>query len=234
MMKNSIKTLFLALLLCTGVATTSMAQQERAVSNFNGVAINGSIKTIIHIGNQESLRFEGDQEAIDELITEVKGGVLIIRSKNKWGEWNRKFRNRPITAHITAKRITSLTMSGSGSIDVQGVITSNELAATVSGSGIIRASANVKSLNAVISGSGNLSLQGKANDANITIGGSGNFRGGELKTITASTTISGSGSIYISADKKLNAVVSGSGNVNYTGSPEVEKTVVGSGGVRKS
>ena len=232
-MKHCIKILFLVLLVCVVSANTSFAQ-ERAVSNFNGVAISGSIKTIIQIGNKESLRFEGDQEAINELITEVKGGVLIIRTKNKWGEWNKKFRNSRITAYITAKKLTSLTMSGSGSIDVQGQINSTELAATVSGSGIIRASANVKSLSAVVSGSGNVSIQGKANDANITVGGSGNFRGTELRAETASTTVSGSGSIYISAHKKLNAVVSGSGNVHYTGDPQVEKTVSGSGGVRKS
>lgn len=232
-MKHSIKILFLALLVCAVSANTSFAQ-SRAVSNFDGIAINGSIKAIVQVGNTESLRFEGDQDAINELITEVKGGVLTIRTKNKWGEWNKKFRNSRITAYITAKRLNSLTMSGSGSIDVQGMINANELAATVSGSGLIRASANVKSLSAVVSGSGNVNIQGKANDANITVGGSGNFRGTELKTETASTTVSGSGSIYISAYKKLNAVVSGSGSVHYTGDPQVEKTVVGSGGVRKS
>ena len=232
-MKHSIKILFLALLACAVSANTTFAQAQ-AVSNFDGLAINGSIKAIVQIGNTESLRFEGDQDAINELITEVRGGVLTIRTKNKWGEWNKKFRNSRITAYITAKRLTSLTMSGSGSIDVQGMINANELAATVSGSGLIRASANVKSFSAVVSGSGNVSIQGKANDANITVGGSGNFRGTELKAETASTTVSGSGSIYIFANKKLNAVVSGSGSVNYSGTPQVEKTVSGSGGVRKS
>ncbi len=223
----------MVLLVCTAFANKSYAQQ-RAVSNFDGVAINGSIKAIVQFGNKESLRFEGDQDAIDELITEVKNGVLIIRSKNKWGEWNRKFRNSRITAYITAKRITSLTMSGSGSIDVLNQINTSELATTVSGSGNIRATANVKSLSAVVSGSGNISIQGKANEANITIGGSGNFRGSDMQTQTASTTVSGSGSIYVAPNKRLNAVVSGSGNVFYSGDPVVEKTVSGSGGVRKS
>jgi len=232
-MRNYIKTLFLALLVCAG-ATSLTNAQERAVSNFDGVAVNGSIKAIIQIGNQESLRFEGDQDAIAELITEVRSGVLTIKNKSKRAEWTKKNRNSQITAYITVKRLTSLTMSGSGSIDVQGMINSTELFTTLSGSGVIRASANVKTLNAVISGSGNLSLSGKANDANITVGGSGNFRGTTLQAETASTTISGSGSIYISANRKLNAVVSGSGNVHYTGNAAVEKTVVGSGGVRKS
>jgi len=232
-MRNSIKTLFLAILVCAGAASSTIAQ-ERAVSNFNGVAINGSIKTIIKIGSQESLRFEGDQDAIAELITEVRSGVLTIKNKSNRGKWNLKSRNSQITAYITVKRLTSLTMSGSGSIDVEGVINASELSTTLSGSGVIRASANVKTLNAVISGSGNLSLSGKANEAHITVGGSGNFRGTTLQAETASTTISGSGSIYISANRKLNAVVSGSGNVHYTGNAAVEKTVVGSGGVRKS
>ena len=208
--------------------------EERQIRNFNGVAVSGSIKAIVKIGTEERIRLEGDPDAIAQLITEVKDGILIIRPKTKWMDWNRKFNNTKITAYITAKRLSSLTMSGSGSIEVQNPVVETELSATLSGSGNIKVTAEVKSFNAVISGSGNIVVSGKANEANITINGSGSVKGTALSVAVASTTISGSGSIYVNATKKINAVTSGSGSVYYSGNPSVDKTVIGSGGVRRN
>lgn len=242
-MKKLIKLLFLALVICTAAAKAAdfkpdhkanLLQQERQVRNFNGVAVSGSITAMVKIGNEESVRLEGDAEAIAQLVTEVKGGILIIRTKTKWMDWNRKFNNTHITAYITAKRITSLTMSGSGSIAVENVLNTPELTTTLSGSGSIKVAANVKNFTAVIGGSGNINLSGSAVEANITIGGSGSFRGKTLVIENAATQISGSGAIYIQANRKLRAVISGSGSVYYSGNANVEKTIVGSGGVRKS
>lgn len=208
--------------------------EERQIGNFNGVAVSGSIKAIIKIGTKEHIRLEGDQDAIAQLITEVKDGILIIRPRTKWMDWNRKFNNSRITAYITAKKLNSLTMSGSGSIEVQNPVVGTELFTTLSGSGNIKVAADVKSFNAVISGSGNIAVSGKANEANITINGSGSVKGTAFSVAVASTTISGSGSIYVNATKKINAKTSGSGSVYYSGNPAVDKTVIGSGGVKRN
>ncbi len=90
------------------------------------------------------------------------------------------------------------------------------------------------SLTAVISGSGDIKISGKGSDASIIINGSGNFKGNTFTVDVASTKISGSGSIYVTANKKIKAVTSGSGTVYYSGNPSIEKRVVGSGDVRKN
>lgn len=232
-MKTLSKLLFVALAIITISAMASF-DQERQVRNFKGVMISGPLNAIVKIGPEEKVRLEGDQEAIAQLITEVRDGILIIRPKTKWREWNKKFDKAKVTAYVTAKSLTSLTLSGSGSINVQNQVAATELATTLSGSGNIKVPANVKSLTAVISGSGNIESSGKAMNANITINGSGNFKGAGFAVDVASTQISGSGSIYIRANKKIDAVSSGSGTVYYTGNPTIEKTVVGSGGVQRN
>ena len=207
-------------------------KEDRIVKDFNGVAAGGPINVIITLGNTESIRFEGDSEAIATLITEVKGNVLIIRPQNSWTSWAKKYENKKITAYVSAKTIKNLTMSGNGSMKVNGKINEQSLAATLSGSGSITATADVNDFTGTLSGSGKLNIAGNANSATLTLSGSGSFtKGFSVNRLTA--VVSGSGSITVDAENSINAVISGSGSVNYTGNPSIEKTLIGSGNVKK-
>lgn len=215
------------------INSSSLSKDERNVKDFNGVAAGGPINVIIKLGDKESLRFEGDEEAIVTLISEVKSGILVIRPQNSWTSWAKKYENKQITAYVTAKRISSLTMSGNGSMNVSGTVSAEELAITLSGSGSIKAKIAVDKLTGVISGSGNVDLTGTTDVGSVTLSGSGNFGSKILEVNTLSTRISGSGNVNVTTDGKISAFISGSGHVYYIGNPEIKKTVLGSGGVSK-
>jgi hypothetical protein len=208
-------------------------KQEREVKNFNGVAAGGPIHVVITLGTTEGLRFEGDAEAISTLVTEVKGNILIIRPEVSWKSWARKYENKKITAYVSAKTIRMLTMSGNGSMTVNGKIKESSFAATLSGSGSISANVDVNSFNGVISGSGNLNFSGAADNASIVISGSGSFARKGFSVESLSSVISGSGSVYVNANRDIEAVISGSGSISYSGNARVTKRVTGSGSVRK-
>lgn len=207
------------------------ANDERTVKNFNGVAAGGPIEVIITIGNTESLRFEGDAEAIGTLVSEVKGEVLIIRPSISWKSWAKKYEGKKITAYVNAKNISSLTMSGDGSITVKGTVTASELATTLSGSGSIKATVDADQLTTTLSGSGTLELNGKADKASVNISGSGKLNGKTLSLTAITARISGSGAAYAKVSGTVKAFISGSGHVYYSGNPDIEQKVVGSGGV---
>ncbi|RAJ33304.1 head GIN domain-containing protein [Pedobacter cryoconitis] len=211
----------------------SFGEEERSVGSFRGVATGGPLTVKITMGNKESLRLEGDQEAISELTTEVISGILTIKPKTKWNIWSRKYNSAHITVYITAKKISSLTMSGSGNMEVENAINSSELVTTLSGSGGITATANVKSFTGTISGSGSIKLSGKADNSNLTLSGSGGFKGRDFAVNDLSAQISGSANIYITVNKNIEAVISGSGSIRYSGNAAVKKTVIGSGSIRK-
>ena len=213
--------------------STTGRQEERAIGSFKGIASGGPLNVRVTIGNKEAIRFEGDADAIADLTAVVIDGVLTIKPKTKWNDWSRKYKRPNITVFITAKKVISLTMSGSGNMEVSNGISSSELVATLSGSGSIKAIANVKTFTGVISGSGNLSITGKANNSNLTLSGSGQFNGKGFSVNDLSVQISGSADVFVAAGESIEAVISGSGNVYYTGSPKVTKTTIGSGRVRK-
>jgi len=213
--------------------TGVIQQDDRVVRNFTGVAAGGPIDVVVTIGNSESIRFEGDAEAIATLITEVRGSVLIIRPENSWKSWSKKYEDKKITAYVSAKKIRSLTMSGSGHLRVNSKINETELTTTLSGSGSIKADVDVQELSTVLSGSGTISLAGTTDRITATLSGSGVISGKSLTAGRLSTTLSGSGSINVDATESIDATISGSGSVNYHGSPTVHRTVIGSGGVRR-
>jgi hypothetical protein len=215
------------------IGKTPVFQQDRVVRNFRGIAAGGPIDVVVKLGSTESIRFEGAADAISTLVTEVKGGILIIRPQMSWTSWAKKYENTKITAYVTAKSINSLTMSGNGSLRVSSALNGSDLTATLSGSGSITTDVNVSELTSVISGSGKININGKADKADVTLSGNGRFEGKGLKVESLSATISGSGIVNIHAQRKIEAVISGSGHVLYTGDASVEKTVIGSGGVTK-
>lgn len=213
------------------VHTPAFSSDERVVKNFNGIIAGGPIEVIVKMGNTESLRFEGDKEAIATLVTEVKGDKLVIRPQTSWVSWAKKYENKKIVAYVSAKQLSSLTMSGDGSITVTGTLTAEEFATTLSGSGTIKANINADKITGVLSGSGTANISGKADVASITISGPGTFGSKALTVDQLSARMSGKGSINITTNGKIKALISGSGHVYYTGNPEIEKTVLGSGDV---
>lgn len=242
-MKKLFSILFAALTLTTSmnaiakdqikITSSKYNDDDRPVSNFNGIAAAGPINVVVTLGHKESCRLEGDAEAIASIITEVKGNILIIRPKNSVTSWSKKYEGKQITAYVSAEELASLTMSGSGNMVVNGKISTGDLTTTLSGSGSIKATADVDNYSGVISGSGSLKITGSTDRAKIVISSSGSFEGKSFSASTASTTISGSGTINIKADQSIKAVISGSGSVNYSGNATVDKTVIGSGKVRK-
>ena len=215
------------------ISKTIRVQQDRVVKDFKGLAAGGPIDVIVKMGSTESVRFEGDADAISTLVTEVKSGILIIRPQTSWTSWAKKYENKKITAYVTAKVLNSLTMSGDGSIRVTGDVDGGEFATTLSGSGSITADVDATQLTAVISGSGTVNIKGQADKADVTISGSGRFAGKAFAVQNLSTKISGSGIVNVEAQSRIKALIVGSGQVLYSGSATVEKKVIGSGGVSK-
>lgn len=208
-------------------------QSSPEVKNFHGLAIQGPIQVFVKMGNTESLRMEADEEVLASLITEVRGNILVIRPKPSITSWSKKYENKKIVAYVSAKTLTSLTMSGNSSIEVSGTIDAEELATTLSGSGRITANVAVDKLTSVISGSAHLDVRGTADRVDLTMSGGSRFAGKNLKVDVLNTRMSGSGQVDIHAEKSIDALISGSAQVNYSGNASVKKRVIGSGGVNK-
>ncbi len=244
-MKPLIKTLTLALLLTASgnfiyaktasfATRHSLETQNRNVSGFHAIASSGSFDVVLRQDGAESVKVEADADVINEIITEVRNGTLMIHSKNthNWGNfWN----NRHIKIYVVAKSLNSIGLSGSGDFRIEDKFNANDLELRISGSGDFMGEINVKTVAISISGSGDFKISGKADESSVGISGSGDFNGGNLMTKTTAIRVSGSGDANVYASEKLDASVSGSGDVHYSGHPKsISKVAHGSGDISGS
>ncbi|WP_207429489.1 head GIN domain-containing protein [Pedobacter sp. SYSU D00535] len=219
--------------LLTHIESHRFTTETRKVANFNAIASSGSFDVFVKMGSKEELRLEGDADFIKEIETKVENGVLKIRLKkrleNSWGFGNQS----KVNIYITAKSLSGLSVSGSGDMEVDGVVKSTKVDVAVSGSGSITAKTLAKILNVAVSGSGEVEASGEAKTANVSISGSGEFEARKLRTGESNVKVSGSGEATVSADKVLNAAISGSGDIFYTGNPQVNSSKSGSGKITR-
>nr|MBC7612025.1 DUF2807 domain-containing protein [Pseudopedobacter sp.] len=218
---------------CVVEVCQSLHQQSetRDVKNFHAISSSGSYTVNVMMGEEESLSIQGDAEDINKIETVVENGVLRIRTKRNRSSWNSV--GKKVTINITAKRLDGLMLSGSGILNLDGVMNSASADIQLSGSGEINADVDTQNTAVALSGSGNVNLSGKTGSVNIVVSGSGDVKAKKLATETGNIKVAGSGNVYISAQKDLNASVFGSGSIKYIGDPNVSINKVGSGNVSK-
>ncbi len=205
------------------------AQDGRAVRNFHAVANAGGAEVYVTMGNEESLRMVGDDEDVERIETVVQNGVLRIRIKRDFNNWNIVI--NPVKIYITAVKLDGLMQSGSGSIELEGVLDAAKADIQLSGSGKIVAALDVQNASITLSGSGGIVLAGKAGSLNMTMAGSGDLNADKLEVKTTKIKIAGNGVAYVNVSERIEAKLVGPGQVKYIGNPEIITSKIGAGSV---
>lgn len=181
--------------------------QARDVASFTSVELAGNNNVVVHVGHSQSVVVKADDNLINRVTTEVQSGTLIIG--NTPGSFSTK---SPMRVEITVPTLDALTLAGNGNIVVDGF--------------------EAKSLRVDLPGNGTLSGNGTATRLDATVGGSGVVQFTQLVATDVHAAVSGSGSIFITATRSLDASVSGSGAIVYTGNPQdVTRSITGSGAI---
>jgi hypothetical protein len=186
------------------------AREARDVAPFRGVELAGANNVVVHVGRPQSVVVTADDNLVGRVTTTVSDGTLVVA--NKPGSFST---TSPMRVEVTVPTLNALTLSGSGNIVADGV--------------------RSPQLQVSLPGSGTLTGSGTAARLGITVGGSGMVQFTRLVATRARATVSGSGSIFVTATGALDAAVSGSGAILYTGNPgAVTKNVTGSGTITGS
>lgn len=209
------------------VAQGSLASEDRAVSGFDEVKLQGSGTLEITQDGSEGLRVEASEDVLQYIETKVVGDELTIGFKPGMPVMN----TGPIYFYLSVDDLERVQVSGSGNVNMESLKTEN-LELVVSGSGNMNLrDVKAKKLDLNISGSGNLELAGEVEQMRIDVSGSGNCRLGDLHSQTAVVKVSGSGDVVAWVEESLDINISGSGTVKYYGRPQVNEHTSGSGRV---
>jgi hypothetical protein len=216
-----------ALLPACTVGSGEVVSETRTVEGFDEIDLRGVGEVRITVDGTESLMIEAEDNLIDVLTSEVRGGTLVLGT-------DRPIRpTEDVIFTVTMETLRGVEISGSGSVIVTG-FSADSFTMDVSGSG----SAEIMALAADdvfarISGSGAVVMTGDADSLDLSISGSGAFDGEGLETDVGEVDLSGSGSATVNVSEDLDVRVSGSGNVEYLGDPSVSISTSGSGNVSR-
>jgi len=205
-MKTSKRNLFLGLLFFAGCLSFSgvnaqfmgvkgngnVVQQERQVGDFTGIQILGSTDVIIRQGDRSILVVHADENLLENIITKVKNGVLIVDTEGSIRNYSR------MEVFVTMSRLDEISIQGSGDVETDGVISGTDLSIIVNGSGDVDLNLDYKNLETEINGSGDVEVAGIQGDLTMQIRGSGDFKAKELRLNKCRLSIFGSGDVSLS------------------------------------
>lgn len=207
-----------------------MTTQTRTTSDYEKVSLQGSMDLELVAGTEGKIKVEAESNLQEYILTEVENGVLKV-SVEKGINLNPS-RNKEIKITVPYKDIDGITLTGSGDIWNNGIISASSFEMKVTGSGDMILKVDAKDLEGTITGSGDIALSGKAQNFSCKVNGSGDFNAFDLQAENVEARISGSGDINVYASKRLEARVAGSGDIRYRGNPEQEDfKTTGSGSV---
>ena len=205
-----------------------VVEETREVSGIDGVNLATIGDLTIEVGGSESLRIEAEDNLMEYLETEVRGGNLRIETQNRI----RLEATKPVKYYLTVKELETIEISSVGKIEAPN-LEAEEFSITINSTGDLEiGELNADTLEVDIGSTGNLHIAGgEVKSQNITLGSSGNYTAQDLASDEADVRLRSTGSATIWVKDNLKANLSSTGDLRYRGDPTVDATTNSTGEV---
>jgi len=205
----------------------TLKTEVRQVSGFTTVKLSGIGSLEIAQTGTEGLSISAEDNLLPLINTNVQGSVLDIHIQSNTSLQPTK----PIIYLLSVKDLTTISLSGAGSVSTQQFKTS-ALTVDLSGAGDVNLTGlQLGSLTVKTSGAGNMTVGGTTTSQDVDASGVGSYKGEQLASTTAKVTLSGVGDAAVRASQSLDITISGVGNLTYYGNPTVTQHISGLGKV---
>lgn len=190
------------------------------------VDLDGFGRVRLSVGTEPSLRVTAGRNVLDEVVTEVRDGVLHLDVRG-----GLRMVNQEITYDVVLPEVQGITVGGAG--DVEALLEPGDaLAVALDGAGrIVVDGVDVDVLRVEVDGAGEVELVGSAQRQSVTLDGVGAYSGENLDSVDAEVVVSGAGSADVLVTGSLDARVDGIGSISYTGGADVTEHVAGAGSI---
>ncbi|GAA4114209.1 head GIN domain-containing protein [Aquimarina addita] len=210
----------------------NVINKTRNLSEYDQIKVSNSLDVLLVSGTEGNLTVTAESNLIPYITTEIEGGILKLNIKK--GYYLKPSKSNKLLITVPFKDINAVTLAGSGDINSEAVIKSNDFTTKISGSGDIKLAVEATNIESFITGSGDIKLKGATENLICKVTGSGGLSAYDLNAKKVEASLTGSGDIEITVIQALKARVIGSGDIDYKGNPEKEDTAVsGSGDITK-
>ncbi len=205
----------------------TVLSENRDVGIFQSISLAMPATLTVRNGETPGLLIEADDNILPLISSTVRERTLTIT-------YTRPCVLPSGTVRITATApvIREVAILGTGRIQSEEMLRSENLAARITGSGDMDLAVETATLATTITGTGNVKLAGTAQSHIISLPGAGTVDAAALQTERTTVEILGSGNAKVNASQSLTVKITGAGTVLYSGNPRVEQTITGTGTVR--
>ncbi|GJM61935.1 head GIN domain-containing protein [Persicobacter diffluens] len=195
-------------------------KEERKVSDFQAIYMEGALKIIITQGPENRLSLEGaNQKVLDAMTTTVTGGKL----KLKFPDQNFGVRLPKATVYLQVKNLESIEVVGAVKVFSKTPLIANHLNVELTGSCEANLMVEVKHLEFQSTGVGSATFKGQAESLSVNMEGTGKLNAESLQCQTTDVELEGFCKATVCADKKISGHAEGFSKIRFTGNPEVNQ-----------
>jgi len=229
--KNFALQIILLIVLAVSISLSASAgRQDRSVKGFNKIEVSGAFNVILTQGTTEKLVIKADDDILPMIITEVKGGTLIIRLEN-----NTIINNKgELIAELTFINLEGIDISGAVKLNGTNAMKFSKLVIEGSGATEISLDMSATQLDCDLSGASKITLKGNAPLFDADLSGASDMDAENFRTRNCTLDCSGASKASVFATEVLKVDGSGATHVSYTGNPaSVETDMSGASSLHK-
>jgi len=201
-----------------GDSDANRIEENRKVRNFDAVSVGYGIDVHLHQSNKTSVSVKAKKEVMDNIVTMVKNGTLVI----KMDDWKRKRKGRvDVTIHVPNLK----EISASGGSDVYGKSSwkMDNLEINLSGGSDLEMELTANKLECNASGGSDIDLIGSADKIDIRCSGGSDVEARKFMVKHCTVSASGGSDVEIHTSESINASASGASDITYKGNPSQVK-----------
>lgn len=220
---------FLALGTVSKAAQSGDSRQKRNVPSFHGISAATGINVYLTQNGKEEVTVEADEDDMDDLITEVEGGVLKIYMKQR-SMLNFNFSSAERNVYVSFKNLDKIEASSAADVVSQAALNLDRIDLNASSSANIKLELNAKEVNAEASSAADIQLKGKGHSLEANASSSSDIDASGFETEECNANASSAADIRVNVTEHLDANASSGADIAYSGNPERKNINESSGG----
>ena len=217
---------------CVSAQSNRITNKNFRVTPFSAIESNTVSNIEFTQSSSYSVRAEGNEEMINNLIVNVQNNKLVISKKK---DLKRLFGNRrsgKLIIRISSPNLSIIESNGVGNIELKGKQEVSQFKIVSNGVGNLNAlNLNADNIDITSNGVGNIELKGSASSVSVLSDGVGNVKLENLKARHANIDSDGVGNVACYATESVDIHAGGIGNVTYYGNPKTKN--INKGGIGK-
>jgi len=213
----------------TGIrGSGNVVTEERSVSGFDKVAVSAGMNLFLEQGSEEYLKIEAEDNIMQNIVTEVNNGRLVIKYKTLLGGISTM---KPVNVYLTVINLKELDLS-SGAVIESGEINTDSLKIGISSGAAGEMELKANSIDVNLSSGSTLEVSGIVESQKVNLSSGVLYRAEDLVSKSANIDVSSGASAKVNVSDNLDVNISSGGSVEYFGTPAIVSNISSGGSLK--